>query len=59
MTEFPRLNSAGVRGAREEGSRQLREITRRPPLCEGCGVNRADPPSKLCPGCQAYQEPQS
>jgi hypothetical protein len=25
-------------------------------LCEGCGVNYADPPSKLCPGCQAYQE---
>jgi hypothetical protein len=31
---------------------------KRPPICEGCGVNRADPPSKLCPGCQAYQEHQ-
>lgn len=29
-----------------------------PLLCEGCGCNRADPPSKLCPGCQAYQEHQ-
>ncbi len=28
---------------------------RPPPLCESCGVNRADPPSKLCPGCQAYE----
>jgi hypothetical protein len=30
----------------------------RPPICEECGVNRSDPPSKLCPGCQAYQEHQ-
>ena len=22
--------------------------------CDDCGVNWADPPSKLCPGCQAY-----
>lgn len=29
-----------------------------PPMCESCGVNRSDPPSKLCPGCQAYQEHQ-
>lgn len=31
---------------------------RRPPICEGCGKNRSDPPSPLCPGCQAYQEHQ-
>lgn len=24
--------------------------------CVGCGVNYADPPSKLCPGCQAYKD---
>ena len=24
-----------------------------PQLCESCGKNFADPPSKLCPGCQA------
>lgn len=30
-----------------------------PPMCDGCGLNRADPPSKLCPGCQAYREHQS
>ena len=29
-----------------------------PPMCEGCDQNRADPPSKLCPGCQAYREHQ-
>lgn len=31
---------------------------RRPPICEGCGKDRADPPSKLCPGCQAYRDHQ-
>jgi rubrerythrin len=43
----------------------MREITRLrakaprlPPKCESCGVNYADPPSKLCPGCQAYEEHQ-
>ena len=23
--------------------------------CEECGINYADPPSKLCPGCEAYR----
>jgi hypothetical protein len=27
-----------------------------PPRCESCGINPADPPSKLCVGCQAYRE---
>jgi hypothetical protein len=27
--------------------------------CAGCGVNWADPPSSLCPGCQAYAEHQA
>jgi len=31
----------------------------RSPLCEDCGKNRSDPPSKLCPGCQAYCEHQN
>ena len=26
------------------------------PVCEECGVYRADPPSKICVGCQAYRE---
>lgn len=29
---------------------------RRPPLCVGCGEYDADPPSDLCPGCEAYKE---
>lgn len=31
----------------------------RPMRCEGCDQNFADPPSKLCPGCQAYRDHQS
>ena len=27
--------------------------------CDGCGVNWADPPSALCPGCEAYCEHQA
>jgi hypothetical protein len=33
-------------------------MKKRPPKCEACGVNHSDPPSKLCPGCQAYEEHQ-
>jgi len=29
------------------------------PLCDSCGKNSADLPSRLCPGCQAYREHQS
>jgi rubrerythrin len=25
-------------------------------LCTGCGIYQADPPSRLCPGCQAYED---
>jgi hypothetical protein len=39
-----------IANLRERGS------IRRPPLCEDCGKNRSDPPSKLCPGCEAYRE---
>jgi rubrerythrin len=31
---------------------------RRAPKCEDCGINPADPPSKLCPGCEAFREHQ-
>ena len=24
-------------------------------LCKDCGINPADPPSRLCPGCEAYR----
>jgi hypothetical protein len=27
-----------------------------PPMCDDCGVNRSDPPSKLCAGCEAYRD---
>lgn len=30
-----------------------------PALCDSCGTNLADSPSKLCPGCQAYREHQT
>jgi hypothetical protein len=33
---------------------QSRRRARLPPLCDACGRNRSDPPSKLCPGCEAY-----
>jgi hypothetical protein len=29
---------------------------RKPRLCEECGKNPADTPSKICVGCQAYRE---
>jgi hypothetical protein len=35
-----------------------RERFRKPPMCTGCGVHRADPPSELCVGCEAYKEHQ-
>ena len=27
-----------------------------PPKCTDCGINPSDPPSELCPGCEAYRE---
>ena len=27
-----------------------------PKICEDCGKNYADPPSRVCPGCEAYTE---
>ena len=32
--------------------------TAMPPLCDECGQDYSDPPSKLCPGCEAYREHQ-
>lgn len=29
---------------------------RKTALCGECGIYPADPPSRLCPGCEAYQE---
>jgi hypothetical protein len=30
-----------------------------PEQCSECGINTADPPSSLCPGCQAYKDHQA
>jgi rubrerythrin len=43
----------------DETRARLAEWRKRYPLpkkCIECGTNYADPPSKLCPGCEAYQE---
>ncbi len=29
---------------------------KKPKPCDECGIYLADPPSQLCPGCQAYRE---
>ena len=46
---------AGYRGAkrRVRVSGWIRSI-----MCEECGKNPADLPSRICPGCQAYREHQ-
>lgn len=33
-------------------------VGKKPKKCDKCGINLADPPSKLCPGCEAYKEHQ-
>ena len=32
--------------------------SRKPPICDECGIHLSDPPSKLCPGCEAYKDHQ-
>jgi hypothetical protein len=39
------------------GGHHIHRVPRRL-RCEECGTHWADPPSKLCPGCQAYREHQ-
>ena len=36
-----------------------RLVPRFPKLCADCGIYPADPPSSLCPGCEAYREHQA
>lgn len=36
----------------------LQRRLREPLLCASCGKFQRDPPSRLCPGCEAYQEHQ-
>jgi hypothetical protein len=33
-----------------------KEKRKRAKRCDECGIYMADPPSRLCPGCQAYKE---
>lgn len=33
-----------------------RRRERMPKVCDSCGQNPPDPPSRLCPGCQAYRD---
>ena len=42
-----------VRDKLEEAAAALRED---PQMCAECGQNRANSPSRLCPGCEAYRE---
>lgn len=39
-----------------EAWRQVLGFPRRPKMCEECGVNPADCPRRICPGCDAYRE---
>ena len=52
------LGTLGDRPVIEAGKVRVARVYRAPPMCDGCRVNRADPPSKLCPGCQAYRDHQ-
>lgn len=36
--------------------RAAREKRKFPPMCVECGRYASDPPSRLCPGCEAYKE---
>lgn len=47
-----------VEAFKADNERRLREFReyRSPPVCAQCGKFPADPPSLLCPGCEAYQE---
>jgi hypothetical protein len=46
------LAKAEAVGGRSEPAPRL------PTMCASCGKYRSDPPSRLCPGCEAYQEHQ-
>lgn len=50
---------AALCGGKKARRRQRTESVKQPPLCAECGVYRSDPPSRLCPGCQAYREHQA
>jgi hypothetical protein len=43
-------------GSMHELVRDLPPLRSRPRVCEECGQNPADAPSRLCVGCDAYRE---
>jgi rubrerythrin len=57
---FYRMITEGQMGYRTT-RRQMKNLDKKPQypmLCEECGKNYADPPSRVCPGCEAYREHQ-
>lgn len=60
LREDKMLKSVGLKGARIRGDAKVASVktirVRKPPMCEECGKNRADPPGKLCVGCEAYRD---
>jgi hypothetical protein len=49
-----KVYSRRVRYAEDE-----ERLIRRGRRCADCGLHYADPPSRLCPGCEAYREHQA
>lgn len=55
-------NNTGLRQIkRGKTTDQVEAMARRlgigkPPKCSDCGIHPADPPSKMCSGCEAYRE---
>lgn len=58
MENAPEGTKQYRRGAqmRRAAQRKIRTLLEKQKLCEGRSVNLADPPSTLCPGCQAYKD---
>jgi hypothetical protein len=60
--ELERLRVLGKailqQGLKDEIAAEDAGKTSEAPMCESCGVNPADPPGRLCVGCEAYKEHQ-
>lgn len=49
-------NAVRLQALIHTGKDIARPKRRRSKMCKECGVNSADPPSRICPGCEAYRE---
>jgi hypothetical protein len=49
----PHCTPAQIEARRQAALAEYRPRRKR---CVDCGVHWADPPSQICPGCEAYQE---